>query len=53
VNPKLFAGFVRRVLRHPALNSKAKRMGLVVRAEPLRLIIWRLHQAKEIHLSWK
>jgi|SRR5579864_720589 len=45
--------FFRRFLRHPAFDSKAKRMRLVVRVEESRVTVWRQHQAKQIRLSWK
>ena len=46
------AVYVRRILRHPAFNTQAKRMGAVVRASPTGLTIWRLHAEAEEHLSW-
>ena len=45
------ARFVRRVLRHPALNTQAKRMGAVVRASGSGLRIWRRNEAEQA-LSW-
>jgi hypothetical protein len=48
-----FATFVLRVLRHPSLNTKAKRMGLVARVEPEGLTLWRIPQNKPEHLAWK
>jgi hypothetical protein len=47
------AEYVRRVLRHRELNSKAKRMGLVIRASPSGLSVWGVHQKQEGHLSWR
>jgi hypothetical protein len=46
------AEYVRRVLRHPALNSKAKRMGRVIRASPAGMTAWRIHREHEESLSW-
>ena len=43
--------YVRRVLRHPALNTQAKRMGAVVRASGSGLRIWRRNEAEQA-LSW-
>jgi hypothetical protein len=44
--------FVRRVLRHPRLNTQAKRMGTVVRASRRGLGLWRLHAQEEEILLW-
>lgn len=44
--------FIRRVLRHPTLNTQAKRMGLVVRASHSGLILWRSHAPRERRLEW-
>jgi hypothetical protein len=46
-----FAKFVRRVLRHPRLNSRAKRMGAVIHVSRAGLRIWRRH-AEELTLEW-
>jgi hypothetical protein len=43
--------YVRRVLRHPALNSQAKRMGAVVRASDSGVRIWRRNEAEQA-LPW-
>jgi hypothetical protein len=53
VDQKLVAEYVRRVLRHPALDSKAKRMGLVIRVDESGLSIWRVHATKGIQPIWK
>ncbi len=45
------AEYVRRVLRHPGLNTQAKRMGAVVHASPYGLRVWRRH-ADEEALDW-
>ena len=45
------ATYVRRVLRHPALNTQAKRMGAVIRASEPGLRIWRRDEAEQ-YLSW-
>lgn len=44
--------FVRRVLRHRALKTKAKRMGKVIRVAHVGLSVWQLHAGKEEHLDW-
>ena len=46
------AYFVRRLLRHPALNTQSKRMGAVVRASSAGLSVWRLSIQLETHLDW-
>jgi hypothetical protein len=45
------ATYVRRVLRHPALNTQAKRMGAVVRASEAGLRVWRRNEAEQA-LAW-
>jgi hypothetical protein len=47
VAPEDVAIFVRRVLRHPRLNTQAKRLGTVVRASHRGLGLWRLHAQEE------
>ena len=51
VRPTNVATYVRRVLRHPALNTRAKRMGAVVRASDSGLRVWRRNEAEQA-LSW-
>src|SRR3989442_1704092 len=50
--PEEAAIFVRRVLRHPRLNTRAKRMGTVVRASPRGLGLWRPHAEREEVILW-
>lgn len=45
------AVFVRRLLRHPEMETKAKRMGAVVRVSHTGLTIWR-RNAKEKYVQW-
>ena len=45
------ATFVRRVLRHPQLNTKAKRMGCVVRVDHLGIEVRVVHAPPAFH-SW-
>lgn len=52
IDDRTFAKYARRVLRHPALNSKAKRMGLVIQVQPTGLTIWRIHAKKEDRFEW-
>jgi hypothetical protein len=47
------AAYILQILRHPALDTKAKRMGAVIRAEPKGISLWRIrHEGKE-YLSWE
>ena len=46
------ATFVRRVLRHPRLDTIAKRLGRVVRASSAGLRLWKIHAAEEEMLEW-
>jgi len=52
VAPEEVAVFVRRVLRHPRLNTQAKRMGTVVRVSHRGLGVWRLHAQAEEVILW-
>ena len=47
------AEYVRRVLRHRRLNTRAKRMGSVIRVSPDGLVLWRIHQEQKEHLAWQ
>jgi Domain of unknown function (DUF5615) len=53
VEEEMIAETVRRFLRLRALNSKAKRMGRVIRAFPTGLTVWRIHAEQEDHLTWR
>ena len=44
--------FVRRLLRHPELDTQAKRMGAVIRVSHARLLVWRLHAEEAVFLKW-
>ena len=46
------AYFARAFLRHPALSTRAKRMGAVVRVMHTGLVLWRVHAERELHLEW-
>ena len=43
---------VRRLLRHPAFDTQAKRMGMAIRIFPTGLSAWRLHAEKEMRFDW-
>jgi hypothetical protein len=53
IDEELVADYVRRVLRHRALNSKASRMGHVIQVQPMGMTLWRIHEPKEIRLEWQ
>jgi hypothetical protein len=44
--------FVRRVLRQPDFNTKAKRMGKVIHASHVGVSVWNHHAEKEEYLDW-
>jgi hypothetical protein len=46
------ARFIRRVLRHPSFNSKAKRMGKVVRVSAPELKVWHSFSKNEERIDW-
>jgi hypothetical protein len=50
---EMVAEYVRRLLRHRELNTRAKRLGRVIRVLPTGLALWRIHQDQEGHLSWQ
>jgi hypothetical protein len=52
VAPEEVAIFVRRVLRHPRLDTQAKRLGTVVRSSHRGLWVWRLHAQAEEVILW-
>ena len=52
VEEEMVSEYIRRLLRYRALNSKAKRMGQIIRALPTGLTVWRIHEEQEGHLSW-
>ncbi len=47
------AEYARRFLGHREFDTKAKRMGAVLRVTPDGLHVWRLHGKKEIRLTWQ
>lgn len=52
VGPYEAASFTRRFLRHPILNTKAKRMGKVFLVTHTGLRLWQLHASREGELTW-
>ena len=46
------AVFVRRILRHPELETRAKRMGAVIRVSHAGFSIWRQNARKQIYINW-
>jgi hypothetical protein len=53
VGPNETAQFVRRFLKHPDFNSRAKRMGQIVRLSAASIASWRIHDQHEAHIEWK
>jgi hypothetical protein len=47
------ADCIRRVLRHRELNTRAKRVGCVIRASPSGITLWRLRNDPEIRFPWR
>jgi hypothetical protein len=52
VSQKDAAPFVRRFLRHPSFDTKAKRMGAVIRASPVGLTVLHPNASKADHIPW-
>jgi len=46
------AHFVRRLLVHPAFDTKVKRLGAVIRVMPTGSAVWRLNAERECRVSW-
>jgi len=46
------AVFVRRFLHHPEFNTKAKRMGCIVRISHACLSVWRVYADEQIRIEW-
>ena len=46
------AHFVRQLLRHPAFNTQAKRMGAVIRSSSTGLAVSRSHAKEEAQVPW-
>ena len=52
IDEEVAAESIRRLLRHPGFNSKAKRMGHVIRVSPTVLTVWRVHDDQVRRLLW-
>ena len=46
------AVFVRRILQHPEVDTKAKRMGTVIRVSHAGFTIWRRNAIKGTYINW-
>lgn len=46
------AVFVRRFLRHPEFDEKAKRMNVVIRVSPAKISLWRRNAPREDEIKW-
>lgn len=53
VSEEAVAEYVIRVLRHRELNTRAKRMGRVIRVLPTGLTLWRVGRQQEWRLAWR
>jgi hypothetical protein len=53
VEEERVAEFVRRLLRHRELNTKAKRMGCVMRVTPTGLVRYRIHENEIVQFAWR
>jgi hypothetical protein len=52
VDKDLLADYVRRVLRHRDLNTKAKRLGCVIQVRPKGISLWRIARQNQVHVEW-
>jgi hypothetical protein len=52
VEDEMVAEYVRRFLRHRQLNTRAKRLGRVIRISPSGLALWSIHKDEISHLAW-
>jgi len=46
------AEFIRRFLKHPRFDTKAKRLGIVVRVHADRIVCWHLKQRSPQSVAW-
>ena len=53
VNDDQAADFTRRFLRHPAFDTRAKRMGVVARAHPGGVQFWRKNEHIRRSIRWE
>ena len=47
------AAFVRRFLRHPAFDTKAKRTGRIVRLSSSGIVFWQTRRQRETAVEWE
>ena len=52
VKAKDFVSCVQRFLRHPRFNTRAKRMGLVVRVTLEQIEVWEIHHENREIVEW-
>ena len=52
VPPDAVALFIRRLLKHPRLDTTAKRLGPVVRAHPDAVEFWQRNRPDPRHIAW-
>lgn len=52
VDDERVAELVLRLLRHKRLNTRAKRMGCVIRVQAMGLALWQVDQNRELHILW-
>jgi hypothetical protein len=52
IEPVEVAAFVRRLLRHPAFDTEAKRLGALIRVAYTGLTIWHLHAQEDERHDW-
>jgi Domain of unknown function (DUF5615) len=53
IGEQMVAEYIVRLLRHRQLNTRAKRMGRVIRLASTGLAFWRLRQEQEQRLAWR
>lgn len=46
------ASYIRRLLRHPVLKTKAKRQGKVVRVSTEKIALWQTGQERLLSIGW-
>jgi hypothetical protein len=52
VNPLEIAKYARKVLRYPEFNTRAKRMGYLIRASPEGLTVWPPNAQQSLDIKW-
>ena len=46
------AEYIRRTLKHPDFDTKAKRMGRIIRVSPTGLSVWKIHAEEKESFTW-